>query len=323
MAKKSKAPDPVAVITEKYGKGAVFLLGSRKNVGDILTIPSGSYGIDRISGVGGYPRGRVVEIFGPESSGKTTLALHAIANAQAMGLRAAFIDAEHALDTRYAEALGVNRKKLLFSQPDYGEQALGIVETLAQTGGVGLVVVDSVAALVPKAEIDGEMGASHMGLHARLMSQAMRKLCGAAKKSGTCIIFLNQTRAKIGVTFGSKTTTTGGNALKFYASLRLDLARIGALKLQNVSLGNRTRARSVKNKMSPPWRDCEFDLFYGEGVIRAGEVLDAAVAAKTVQKSGAWFSFEGSRLGQGRLKVIRVLQADPDLLDDIAATLEE
>ncbi|MCB9650322.1 MAG: recombinase RecA [Deltaproteobacteria bacterium] len=303
-------------IEKQFGRGAVMLLGGNDatlhEVGQ--PIPTGSIGVDRALGVGGLPEGRVVEIYGPEASGKTTMALHAIASVQARGGVAAFVDAEHALDPRYAAALGVNLEELLVSQPDNGEQALEITETLIRSGAVSLVVVDSVAALVPKAEIEGEMGDSHVGLQARLMSQAMRKLTGHIARSKATIIFINQTRQKIGVMFGSPETTTGGNALKFYASVRMDIRRIGAIKNGDTVVGNRVRVKVVKNKVSPPFREAEFDVIYGQGVSMAGEILDMGVERKLVEKSGAWFALGPTRMGQGREKARDWLMARPKLM---------
>lgn len=301
-------------IEKQFGKGAIMRLGDHNHLSmDIESIPTGSLGLDIALGIGGYPKGRVVEIYGPESSGKTTLTLHAIAEAQKAGGSAAFVDAEHALDVEYASKLGVNTEDLLVSQPDTGEQALEITDMLVRSGGLDLIVVDSVAALVPKAEIEGDMGDSHMGLQARLMSQALRKLTGTISRSGTCVIFINQIRMKIGVMFGSPETTTGGNALKFYSSQRLDIRRIGSLKQNDQVIGNRTRVKVVKNKVAPPFKEAEFDIYYGRGVMRDGEILDHAVALGFVEKSGAWYSYEGTKIGQGREKAREFLAENPDI----------
>ena len=308
----------VGQIEKQFGKGAIMRLGQ----GAIAAIPrisTGSISIDNALGVGGVPRGRVVEIFGPEASGKTTLALQVIAQAQRGGGTAAFVDAEHALDPTYASKLGVDLDTLLVSQPDNGEQALEIVEVLVRSGGADVVVVDSVAALVPRAEIDGEMGDAQVGLQARLMSQALRKLTAVVSKSRTCLIFINQLRVKIGVMFGNPETTTGGRALKFYASIRIDIRRIGAIKNGDQVIGNRTRVKIVKNKVAPPFRMAEFDLIYGEGVSREGDLLDLAVDRRIVEKSGTWFSYDGERLGQGREKVKLFLKQNPEIFDTIDA----
>ena len=286
-------------IEKQYGKGAIMRLGESQTA-DIPVIPTGSLALDAALGVGGMPRGRIVEIYGPEASGKTTLALHVIASAQRSGGEAAFVDAEHALDPSYARKLGVNTEDLLISQPDSGEQALEITDVLVRSGALDIVVVDSVAALVPQAEIDGDMGEPQMGLQARLMSQAMRKLTGIIHKTKTCVIFINQMRQKIGVFFGNPETTTGGNALKFYASVRLDIRRLDAIKSGQEVVGNRTRVKIVKNKVAPPFRQVEFDIMYGNGICHAGELLDLAVQRDIVQKSGAWFAYAGERIGQGR-----------------------
>src|SRR5687767_1055319 len=290
----------VGQIEKQFGKGSIMRLGQKGAIQPIEAIPTGSISIDFALGVGGVPRGRVVEIFGPESSGKTTLALQVIAQSQKTGGMAAFVDAEHALDAAYAKKLGVDLENLLVSQPDNGEQALEIVEVLIRSGGVDVVVVDSVAALVPRAEIEGEMGEAQMGLQARLMSQALRKLTGVVSKSKTSLIFINQLREKIGVMFGNPETTTGGRALKFYASVRIDIRRIGALKDGDTVVGGRTRAKIVKNKLAPPFREAEFDMMYGEGISREGDLLDQGVERNIIEKSGTWFSYSGERLGQGR-----------------------
>jgi recombination protein RecA len=305
-------------IERQFGKGSIMKLGSRPVV-EVPVISSGSIALDRALGVGGFPRGRVVEIYGPESSGKTTLALHAVANAQKAGGIAAFIDAEHALDTGYAKRLGVNCDELLVAQPDTGEQALEIADMLLRSGAIDVMVIDSVAALVPRAEIEGEMGDAHMGLQARLMSQALRKLTGTIGKTNTCLIFINQIRMKIGVVFGNPETTTGGNALKFYASVRLDIRRIGAIKNGQDVVGNRTRVKVVKNKMAPPFKEAEFDITYGEGISTIGDLLDVGVEAGVIEKSGAWYSYNGERIGQGRENVKTFLAANMDLF----AAIEE
>jgi recombination protein RecA len=311
---KQKALDlAIASLEKQFGKGTIMRLGEGESLhGDIEGISTGSLGLDVALGVGGFPRGRIVEIYGPESSGKTTLALHAIAEAQRKGGVAAFVDAEHALDVGYARKLGVKIDDLLISQPDHGEQALDIVETLVRSGAIDLIVVDSVAALTPKAEIEGEMGDSHVGLQARLMSQALRKLTGTVAKSNTTIIFINQIRMKIGVMFGSPETTTGGNALKFYSSVRLDIRRVGAIKEGDEVIGNRTRVKVVKNKVAPPFKEHEFDILYGHGISREGDALDLAVALNIVEKSGAWYSFSGDRIGQGRENAKQFLRDNPD-----------
>jgi recombination protein RecA len=303
-------------IEKQYGKGAIMRLGENEKT-DVPVISSGSTSLDLALGVGGYPRGRIVEIFGPESSGKTTLTLHAIAECQRNGGIAAFIDAEHALDISYARKLGVNVDELLVSQPDHGEQALEIADMLVRSGAVDMVIVDSVAALVPKAEIEGEMGDSHVGLQARLMSQALRKLTATVHKSNTILVFINQIRMKIGVMFGSPETTTGGNALKFYASVRLDIRRVGSIKVGEDAIGNRTRVKVVKNKMAPPFLACEFDILFGRGISRSGDVIDLATELKIIDKSGAWYSYNGERIGQGRDNSRVFLEEHPQLLNDI------
>ena len=323
MKQPLKAVDVLLQNLEKqFGKGAMMRLGDRK-AERVPCIPTGSPSLDEALGCGGYPKGRVVEVYGPESSGKTTLTLHAIAQCQAMGGVAAFIDAEHALDVQYAKNLGVNAKELLVSQPDSGEQALDIAEVLVRSGAVDLVVIDSVAALVPRAELDGDMGDSHMGLQARLMSQALRKLGGAAHRTGTTIVFINQLRMKIGVMFGSPETTTGGHALKYYASVRLDIRRIGAVKQGDEVLGNRTRVKVVKNKLAPPFRKAEFDIRYGKGIDAVGDLLDRAVAAEVVEKSGAYYRFRGKNLAQGRENTRTVLENDSKVRDEIRAALAQ
>jgi len=312
----------MGAIEKQFGKGAIMRLGDAENVNaPIAVIETGSVGLDLALGCGGYPRGRVVEVYGPESSGKTTLCLHAIAQVQAQGGCAAFIDAEHALDVNYARKLGVRIEDLLISQPDTGEQALEITETLVRSGAVDLVVIDSVAALVPKAEIEGEMGDQHMGLQARLMSQALRKLTAVVNRNGATVIFINQIRMKIGVVFGSPETTTGGNALKFYSSLRLDIRRIGAVKDGDVMVGSRTRVKVVKNKLAPPFRETEFDILYGSGISRPHELVDLGAERGLVEKSGAWFTVAGERLGPGRDKAAEMLKQNPDLLAGLEKAL--
>ncbi len=310
-------------IEKQFGKGSIMRLGSKEAIVPISTISTGSISFDAALGVGGVPRGRVVEIFGPESSGKTTITLQIIAEAQKLGGMAAFVDAEHALDPAYAKKLGVDVDNLLVSQPDYGEQALEITEALVRSGAIDVLVVDSVAALVPKAELDGEMGDSHMGLQARLMSQALRKLTGTVSKSRTCLIFINQIREKIGVMFGNPETTTGGRALKFYSSVRIDIRRIAAVKDGDTVVGSRTKVKIVKNKVAAPFRDAEFDILYGEGISREGDVLDLAVAQNIVEKSGAWFSYSGERIGQGRENVRQYLKDNRDTFDRIHQQLRQ
>ena len=316
-ADKEKALESaISQVERQFGKGSIMKLGSRTVI-QVPVISTGSIALDKALGIGGLPRGRVVEIYGPESSGKTTLALHAVAEAQRKDGIAAFIDAEHALDTSYARKLGVNCDDLLVSQPDTGEQALEIADMLVRSGAVDVLVIDSVAALVPRAEIEGEMGDSHMGLQARLMSQALRKLTGTIGKTHTTVIFINQIRMKIGVVFGNPETTTGGNALKFYSSVRLDIRRIGSIKDGGEVVGNRTRVRVVKNKLAPPFADAEFDIMYGEGISRTGDMLDVGVDQGIIDKSGSWYSFDGERIGQGRENVKRFLAEN----DDIAVTI--
>jgi len=310
-------------IERQFGKGSVMKLGKNDRSMDIETISSGSLGLDIALGVGGLPRGRVVEIYGPESSGKTTLALHTVAEAQKKGGICAFIDAEHALDPVYARKLGVNIDELLISQPDTGEQALEICDTLVRSGAVDVLVIDSVAALVPRAELEGEMGDALPGLQARLMSQALRKLTASINKSNTMVIFINQIRMKIGVMYGSPETTTGGNALKFYASVRLDIRRIGAIKERDEVVGNQTRVKVVKNKLAPPFKQVEFDIMYGEGVSKMGEILDLGVKAGIVEKSGAWFSYDSQRLGQGRENSKAFLKANPDMTAKIEMAIRQ
>jgi recombination protein RecA len=311
---RTKALDiAVSQIEKQFGKGSIMRLGQKGGIAPIDSIPTGAVSLDFALGVGGVPRGRVVEIFGPESSGKTTLALGVIAEAQRLGGMAAFVDAEHALDAGYAKKLGVDLDNLLVSQPDNGEQALEIVEVLVRSGGVDVVVVDSVAALVPRAEIEGEMGDAQVGLQARLMSQALRKLTGVVSKSKTCLVFINQLREKIGVMFGNPETTTGGRALKFYSSVRLDIRRIASIKDGDTVIGGRVRVKVVKNKVAPPFREAEFDLLYGEGISREGDMLDIAVDRKLVEKSGTWFSFASERLGQGRENAKQFLRDNPEV----------
>lgn len=313
----------ISQIDRQFGKGSIMKLGERKAHAGINVISTGSISLDAALGVGGVPRGRVIEIFGPESSGKTTLALHIIAEAQAKGGLAAFIDAEHAMDAIYAKKLGVDTDNLLISQPDTGEQALEITETLVRSGALDVVVIDSVAALVPRAEIEGEMGDAQMGLQARLMSQAMRKLTGAISKSNTCVIFINQMREKIGVMFGSPETTTGGRALKFYASIRIDIRRIASIKDGENVIGNRTKVKVVKNKVAPPFKEAEFDILYGEGISKIGDLLDLAVDKKMIAKSGAWYSFGEERLGQGRENVKQYMLQNPEFMRKIDIQVRE
>src|ERR1700737_2822922 len=308
-----------AQIEKQFGKGSIMRLGSKEAIVPIAVIPTGAISFDAALGVGGFPRGRVVEIFGPESSGKTTIALQVIAQAQKTGGMAAFVDAEHALDPGYAKKLGVDVDNLLVSQPDYGEQALEITEALVRSNAIDVLVVDSVAALVPKAELDGEMGDSHMGLQARLMSQALRKLTGTVSKSRTCLIFINQIREKIGVMFGNPETTTGGRALKFYSSIRLDIRRQETIKNGTESIGVHTKVKVVKNKLSPPFREAEFDVIYGEGISKEGSVLDAAVEQNLVEKSGTWHTYKTERIGQGRENAKKYLKDNPKVLADLEA----
>jgi recombination protein RecA len=317
-AKRKAIEMAVSSIEKQFGKGAILTMTEESIDREIDVIPTGSVSIDLALGVGGYPRGRVVEIYGPESSGKTTLTLHAVAQVQRQGGVAAFIDAEHALDVGYARRLGVRVEDLLVSQPDTGEQALEIADVLLRSGAVDLVVIDSVAALVPRAEIEGEMGDSHMGLQARLMSQALRKITGTVSKSHTTVIFINQIRMKIGVMFGNPETTSGGNALKFYSSVRLDVRRIAAIKDGENVVGNRTRVKVVKNKVAPPFRQAEFDILYNEGISFEGDLLDLGVEAGTVEKSGAWFSYDGERIGQGRENARRFLRENPEVRERLA-----
>ena len=318
MGDKDKALElALTQIEKQFGKGSIMKLGQAEYQKGVDVISTGSISLDSCLGVGGVPKGRIIEIYGPEASGKTSLTLHIIAEAQKSGGVAAFIDAEHALDPEYARNLGVNLDDLLLSQPDTGEQTLEIAEVLIRSGAVDVIVVDSVAALVPKAELDGDMGDSHMGLQARLMSQAMRKLAGVINKSNTCLIFINQIRMKIGVMFGNPETTTGGNALKFYSSVRIDIRRIAALKDGEEVIGNRTRAKVVKNKVAPPFRNCEFDIIYGKGISKMGDLLDLGVANEIIAKSGTWFSYKENRIGQGRENSKRFLGENPNIANDI------
>jgi len=321
---KSKALDAaLSQIERNFGKGSIMRLGKNNKAMDVETVSTGSLGLDIALGIGGLPRGRVVEIYGPESSGKTTLALHCVAEAQKKGGICAFIDAEHALDPIYARKLGVNVDELLISQPDAGEQALEIADTLVRSGAVDVLVIDSVAALVPRAELDGEMGDSLPGLQARLMSQALRKLTASINRSNTMVIFINQIRMKIGVMYGSPETTTGGHALKFYASVRLDIRRVGAIKDRDEVVGNQTRVKVVKNKLAPPFKQVEFDIMYGEGISKSGELVDLGLKAGVVEKSGAWFSYDNQRIGQGRENVKLFLKANPDIAGKIEAAIRQ
>ena len=321
---KSKALDAaLSQIERNFGKGSIMRLGKNNKSMDVETVPSGSIGLDIALGVGGLPRGRVVEIYGPESSGKTTLALHTVAEAQKKGGICAFVDAEHALDPIYARKLGCNVDELLISQPDHGEQALEIADTLVRSGSIDVLVIDSVAALVPRSELEGEMGDVQPGSQARLMSQALRKLTASINKSNTMVIFINQIRMKIGVMYGSPETTTGGNALKFYASVRLDIRRIGAIKDRDEVVGNQTRVKVVKNKLAPPFKQVEFDIMYGEGVSKMGELIDLGVKAGVVEKSGAWFSYDSQRIGQGRENSKNFLKQNPDIANRIEAAIRQ
>ena len=320
MDKIKNLESTISQIERSFGKGSVMRLGQNENI-EIETVPSGSISLDIALGIGGLPKGRIVEIYGPESSGKTTLALHAIAEAQKIGGTCAFIDAEHALDPVYAKKLGVDADNMLISQPDNGEQALEIADTLVNSNAIDILVVDSVAALVPRAELEGDMGDSHMGLHARLMSQALRKLTGSISKTNAMVIFINQIRQKIGVMFGNPETTTGGNALKFYASIRMDIRRIGAIKDREKIVGNQTRVKIVKNKLSPPFKTVEFDVMYGEGISKTGEILDLAVEKGLVEKSGAWYSYNNQRIGQGRENAKIFLKENQSTSDEIEKIL--
>jgi recombination protein RecA len=323
MDKQKALEAAVTQIERAFGKGSVMRLGQRESVLEIESIPSGSLGLDIALGIGGLPRGRIIEVFGPESSGKTTLALHVVAEAQKRGGTCGFIDAEHALDPIYARKLGVNVDDLIISQPDAGEQALEIADTLVRSGAIDVLVVDSVAALVPKAELEGDMGDSHMGLQARLMSQALRKLTGTISRSHCILIFINQIRMKIGVMFGNPETTTGGNALKFYASVRLDIRRIGSIKEKDEAIGNQTRVKIVKNKLAPPFRVVDFDILYGEGISKTGELLDLGVKAEIIEKSGSWYAYKGQRLGQGREAARQFLKDTPVITQEIEKTIRE
>jgi recombination protein RecA len=324
VADKNKALDAaVSQIERAFGKGSIMRMGARTQDEQIEVIPSGSLGLDIALGIGGLPRGRIIEVYGPESSGKTTLALHAIAEAQKRGGTCAFIDAEHALDPIYARKLGVDVDNLLISQPDAGEQALEICDTLVRSGAIDVLVVDSVAALVPRAELEGEMGDTHVGLHARLMSQALRKLTGSVNKSHTMLIFLNQIRLKIGVMFGNPETTTGGNALKFYASVRMEIRRTGSIKDRENVVGNSTRVKVAKNKLAPPFREVEFDIMFGEGISKVGELIDLGVKAGIVEKSGSWFSFDSTRIGQGRENAKQFLRDHKDAAEAIERRIRE
>lgn len=321
--KKKALEAALGQIEKQFGKGSIMRMGDQGAIRDIDSVSTGSLGLDVALGIGGLPRGRVVEIYGPESSGKTTLTLHAIAEMQKMGGTAAFVDAEHALDPIYAEKLGVDIDNLLVSQPDTGEQALEITDSLVRSGAVDIVIVDSVAALTPKAEIEGDMGDSHMGLQARLMSQALRKLTANIKRTNTLVIFINQIRMKIGVMFGNPETTTGGNALKFYSSVRLDIRRIGAIKKGDEILGNETRVKVVKNKVSPPFKQVEFDILYGQGISREGEVIDLGVKEKLIEKAGAWYSYQGQKIGQGKDNVRQFLKDNPEIYETLQVQIKE
>jgi recombination protein RecA len=313
----------VSQIEKQFGKGSIMKLGEAGVIKDISVISTGSFGLDIALGIGGVPRGRVIEIYGPEASGKTTLALHIVAEAQSQGGMGAFVDAEHALDLAYAKRLGVKTNDLLISQPDHGEQALEIAETLVRSGAIDVLVIDSVAALVPRAEIEGEMGDSHMGLQARLMSQALRKLTATISRSHAVVVFINQIRMKIGVMFGNPETTTGGNALKFYASLRMDIRRIGAIKEGDTIVGGRTRVKVVKNKLAPPFKEAEFDILYGKGISREGELVDLGSEMGIIEKSGAWYSFNGERIGQGRESAKEFLRQNPEAAKELTARILE
>lgn len=323
MEKQKALEVALGQIEKAFGKGSVMRLGQREAISDVSVISTGSLGLDIALGIGGLPKGRIIEIYGPESSGKTTLALHAIAEAQKAGGTCAFVDAEHALDPVYARKLGVDTDNLIISQPDAGEQALEIADTLVRSGAIDILVIDSVAALVPKAELEGEMGDSHMGLQARLMSQALRKLTGSVSKTNCMVIFINQIRQKIGIMFGNPETTTGGNALKFYASIRLDIRRIGALKDREEVVGNQTRVKVVKNKMAPPFKVVEFDIMYGQGISKTGELIDLGVKANFIEKSGSWYSYKNQRIGQGRENTRIYLKENPAVADEIEKAIRE
>lgn len=319
--KKQALSAALAQIEKQFGKGSIMRLGDGNAMRDIQVVSTGSIGLDIALGAGGVPRGRIIEVYGPESSGKTTLALHIVAEIQKAGGTAAFVDAEHALDPQYAEKLGVDLKNLLISQPDNGEQALEITDMLVRSGGVEVVIIDSVAALTPKAEIEGDMGDSHMGLQARLMSQALRKLTSSISRTNTLVVFINQIRSKIGVMFGSPETTTGGNALKFYASIRLDVRRIGSIKKGEEILGNETRVKVVKNKIAPPFKEVVFEILYGEGISREGELIDLASELKIIDKSGSWYSYNGEKIGQGKDNVRQYLKTNPEVAADLEAQI--
>ncbi len=321
MDKQKALEAALGQIEKAFGKGSVMRLGQRDTVSDVTSISTGSLGLDIALGIGGLPKGRIIEIYGPESSGKTTLALHVVAEAQKLGGTCAFVDAEHALDPVYARKLGVDTDSLIISQPDAGEQALEIADTLVRSGAIDVIVIDSVAALVPKAELEGEMGDSHMGLQARLMSQALRKLTGSVSKTNCMVIFINQIRQKIGIMFGNPETTTGGNALKFYASIRLDIRRIGSLKDRDEVVGNQTRVKVVKNKLAPPFKVVEFDIMYGEGISKTGELIDLGVKANLIEKSGSWYSYKNQRIGQGRENTRTYLRENPDVAAEIEAAI--
>lgn len=323
MEKQKALEAALGQIEKAFGKGSVMRMGQKESAVEIEAISTGSLGLDLAMGIGGFPKGRIIEVYGPESSGKTTLALHAVAEAQKAGGTCAFIDAEHALDPAYARKLGVNVEELLISQPDAGEQALEIADTLVRSGAVDVLVIDSVAALVPKAELEGDMGDSHVGLQARLMSQALRKLTASISKTGCMVIFINQIRLKIGIMFGNPETTTGGNALKFYASVRLDIRRIGSIKDKDEVIGNQTRVKVVKNKVAPPFKVVEFDIMYGEGISKTGELIDLGVKADVIEKAGSWYSYNGTRIGQGRETTRTYLKNNPEVAKEIESKIRE